>query len=159
VWRTRGDFWQTLGSMRQRASPGIGLALSALMLGCASTPSDHLSSTAGRTPTVEVEGRLLEYEAKRFWCDYDRGASMHSEGTAPWGRFQLTRPAVHAGRTFEVWFKCGYSPALVPASGRRAAELFVLALPEDFLVGSYSSIEDCDVGPAVAARWRLIGDG
>jgi hypothetical protein len=104
--------------------------------------------------TVEVEARLLAYEAKRRWCTYRPGAAIHGMGWSPWGRFEVTGPSRHAGRSFGVLFKCsdreGLLRTLPSGTGRR----FVLVLPRDFVERKYSQIEDCSLDPAVLERWR-----
>jgi hypothetical protein len=133
--------------------------LSGLLMGCSSatvkTPS---TATPGQNSLIEVEGRLLAYEDEHFWCTYEEGAPMqaHDLGESPWGRLEITSPAARAGRTFEVLFKCGFNSTLVSALRTGVGSSFILILPEDFLLGTYSSIEDCDVAPAVAKRWRPV---
>lgn len=120
-----------------------------------------LASAKGRVrkgkpaaPLVEVEGKLLEYEEKHFWCTYSPGASIHGEGESPWGRFSLTGPANHAGRSFGVLLKCNGRPDLLQALQSGVGRVFVLVLPEDFLQGKYKEIEDCTIDSNAMKRWR-----
>ena len=130
-----------------------------LMLGWRPAMAKDLPKAAPTPKSlVEVQGRLLDYEDNHPWCSYGQSAAMqaHGLGRSPWGRFELDSPSAYAGRTFEVLFKCGYGRSLGPALRSGVGRAFTLVLPEDFLLGTYSRIEDCDVGSAVAKRWRPV---
>ncbi len=139
---------------RHRAWCVLGIAMG-LFVPRPSVIAKDAAKPAKKT-MVEVQGRLVEYDEHRFWCTYHEGAEIHGEGTSPWARFELTTPAWYAGRKIGVWFKCGYHPPMITSLRSGVGQAFQLVLPQDFLAGKYGSIEDCDVGPAVAARWRLI---
>jgi hypothetical protein len=103
---------------------------------------------------VEVEGKLLEYQEKHPWCTYAPGAETHAMGESPWGRFEITSPALHAGRSFGVLFTCSGQEGLLRALRSGAGHLFVLVVPQDFLQGKYSELEDCSIDSTAMKRWK-----
>jgi hypothetical protein len=116
------------------------------------------TSTVGhaktRAPVVEVEAKLLEYEERHPWCTYPLGEAVHGMGESPWARFKITKPTVLDGRAFGVLFKCGERKDLLRALRSGTGRVFVLVLPEDFLQGKYSEIEDCSIDSTALNRWR-----
>lgn len=103
---------------------------------------------------VEVEGELLEYQEKHRWCTYRPGARIHGMGATPWGRFKVTSPPRHAGRSFGVLLKCSDREDLLRTLRSGTGRLFVLVLPRDFLQGKYAEIEDCSIDSTAMKRWR-----
>ena len=103
---------------------------------------------------VEVVGKLLEYEEEHAWCTYKPGAAVHGAGESPWIRFQVTGPGVRAGRSFGVLFKCGTGKDLLPALRSGVGRNFTLVVPQDFLEGKSSEIEDCSIDPIAMKQWR-----
>ena len=105
---------------------------------------------------VEIQGKLLESEEKHPWCTYKPGVAIHGMGESPWGRFKVTSPTVYAGRSFGVLLKCSNREDFLRAMRSGAGRLFVLVVPDDFLQGKYSEIEDCSIDSTAMKRWRLV---
>ena len=143
-------------SPRHRTGKLIGV-LSSLLI-CASARATDSSAPPNPKALVEVNVRLLEYVERHFWCDYDPSHPTEPQGMgkAPWGRFEVTSPAAQAGRKFGVLFKCKLNKALIPSLRSGVGQSFVLVLPQDFLAGSYSKLEDCSLDSEVAKRWRPL---
>ena len=134
--------------------------LAGLLLGGSMASAKGLARKA-KAPAalVEVEGKLLEYEEEHAWCTYRSGAAMHGAGESPWIRFQVTGPTVKSGRSFGVLFKCGTRKDLLPELRSGVGRNFTIVVPQDFLEGKYSEIEDCSIDPTAMKRWRpLEGD-
>jgi hypothetical protein len=120
-------------------------------LAIAASSSGHAKT---RVAAVEVEATLLEYEEKHPWCTYPQGEAVHGIGESPWARFKVTKPAVHVGRAFGVLFKCGERKDFLRALRSGTGRTFSLVLPEDFLQGKYSEIEDCSLDSTAMNRWK-----
>jgi hypothetical protein len=101
----------------------------------------------------EIEVRLLGYEDKHRWCTYHPRIRAYASGASPFGRFEATSPT-YPGRTFGVLLKCTDRMDLLRTLRTGAGRLFVLVLPQHFLRGKYSQIEDCSIDAAVMKRWR-----
>lgn len=130
------------------------LILGLLLSGSWASAKGHARKGKPAVALVEVEAKLLEYEQAHFWCTYPKGASAHGLGESPWGRFRVTAPANHVGRAFGVLLKCSDRPELQRALRTGVGGVFVLFLPQDFLDGKFSEIEDCVIDSTAMKRWR-----
>lgn len=136
---------------------GSACLLAGLLLGGSMASAKGLSRKA-KAPAalVEVEGKLLEYEEEHAWCTYKPGAVVHGVGESPWARFRVSGPTIQAGRSFGVLLKCGTRKDLLPALRSGLGRNFTLVVPQDFLEGKYSEIEDCSISPVAMRRWMLV---
>ena len=135
---------------------GVVLLLGFLVLDLPANAKGVAQETKALPVLVEVEGKLLEYEEKYIWCNYEDGASTHGLFESPWARFEITGPGLYAGRTFGVIFECNKPKDFLPTLQSGKGRLFVLVLPQDFLRGRYSRIEDCTIDAAAITRWRAV---
>ena len=141
----------------QRTFFSVTWVIGGLLLGgaLASAEGEARTSEPGAA-LVEVEAKLVKYAQRHPWCTYKPGAAIHGIGRSPWGRFKVTGPANHAGRSFGVLLKCTDRKDLLRKLRSGVGRQFVLVLPQDLLHGKYSEFEDCSIDSTALKRWKPV---
>lgn len=140
-----------------RVARGSAFAIAGLLLGGSLASAKELVRKGKPVvASIEVSARLVEHEEHHFWCTYEPGATIHGQGTSPRARFEVTSPPRYAGRSFAVLFMCAERKDLLPALRSGTGSSFLLVLPQDFLDGKYTEIDDCSVASAAMKRWQPL---
>jgi hypothetical protein len=106
-----------------RSASIVGLALS-VFIG---------SATAQPKETVECEAKLIEYQARYRWTEWDENGELSF--VAPLATFLIEAPNEFVGRTVRVVFLTSEFQQVLPESADATGARYELELPADYFDG------------------------
>lgn len=92
---------------------------------------------------VKCRGTLAVYEQDHPW--FEDSSAGHDDGRAPLASFVLTEPLAYADRTLDILFKDAAANAISPPAKADIGRSFTFEIPEEFLTGKHTSIDNATV--------------
>lgn len=126
------------------------LAALSLLSGCSSTSDiEPLLSDQQRIPSyVACIGLFTEYDTSypwfENWVDKD-GNTVHGDGSSPRAVFRIVNPACYSNRMVGILYQYTGQDLPLPPLPALKGKLFSFELPEDFLTGTFVTIDNAHV--------------